>query len=375
MTVKAAIPLVNLRRQIDRHYDEFAECYRTLAEKTDFVGGSAVTEFEAAFAQYSQAQHCIGVGNGTDALYLIFRALGLQPGDEVIVPAMSFIATAEILPPLGVKTVFADIDPETYTLAPDQVRPLINKNTKAILPVHLYGQPADMAQLQRLADEHGLHLIEDAAQAHGSEFEGKRVGSMGKAAGFSFYPGKNLGAFGDGGAITTNDAELADKIRMLANHGRLTKYEHAMPGINSRLDTFQAQILSVKLNYLDEWNNQRRHWANQLNERLADIPELTLPQTAHDRTHVYHLYVIQTACRDALLNYLHDQGIFAGIHYPIPLHLQPAFQSLGYKPGSFPVSEQLGNECLSLPLFPEMTQEEVETIAQAVRGFFKGRTA
>ncbi|MCE3233920.1 MAG: aminotransferase DegT [Vampirovibrio sp.] len=373
MTVKAVIPLVNLRRQLDRHYDEFAECYRTLAEKTDFVGGAAVSEFEAAFAEYSHVEHCIGVGNGTDALYLIFRALDLKPGNEVIVPAMSFIATAEILPPLGVKVVFADIDPDTYTLSPEKVHPLITKATKAILPVHLYGQPADMAQLQTLADEHGLLLIEDAAQAHGAAFEGKRVGSMGKAAGFSFYPGKNLGAFGDGGAITTNDTELADKIRMLANHGRLTKYEHAMPGINSRLDTFQAQILSVKLKYLDEWNNQRRHWANQFNELLADIPEITLPHVANNRTHVYHLYVIQTPYRDELLTFLHEQGIYAGIHYPIPLHLQPAFQTLGYQEGNFPVSEKLGNECLSLPLFPEMTQAEFEAIVHSVRQFFQNR--
>ncbi len=371
MTVKTNIPLVNLKRQIEQHYAEFEQSFKNVAEKTDFVGGAAVGELEKAFAQYCQAKHCVGVGNGTDALYLIFKALGLKPGDEVITTAMSFIATAEILSPLGIKVVFADIDPETYTLDPEKVRPLINKNTKALLPVHLYGQPADLSGLQKLADEHGLLLIEDAAQAHGAEFEGKRIGSLGVAAGFSFYPGKNLGAFGDGGAITTNDAELAEKIRMLANHGRLTKYEHAIEGVNSRLDTFHAGILLTKLKYLDGWNTARRQWAALYHELLADIPEITLPKVAGNRTHVYHLYVIQTARRDELLEFLHKEGIFAGIHYPVPLHLQPAFQHLGHKTGDFPAAEKLGRECLSLPIFPELLEDEVRIVAEAVRRFFK----
>jgi dTDP-4-amino-4,6-dideoxygalactose transaminase len=373
MAVKTSIPLVNLRRQIEQHEAEFAQCYRVATERTDFVGGAAVCEFEQAFAEYCQADYCVGVGNGTDALYLIFRALGLKPGDEVITTAMSFIATAEIFAPLGVKVVFADIDPVTYTLDSEQVRPLINANTRALLPVHLYGQPADLAELQALADEHGLYLIEDAAQAHGAEYRGKRIGSFGKAAAFSFYPGKNLGAFGDGGAVTTNDPELAEKIRMLANHGRLTKYEHGMEGVNSRLDTLQAAVLRTKLQYLDDWNEQRRRWAALYDELLADVPQLRRPQVAPDRTSVFHLYVLQTAERDALLAYLQEQGIAAGIHYPIPLHLQPAFRHLGYKAGDFPMSEDLGRECLSLPLFPELTEDEVRTVAQAVRAFFAVR--
>lgn len=370
MTVLASIPLVNLKRQIDNLRPEFETVFQNLLEKTDFVGGKAVTEFESEFARYCQAEYCIGVGNGTDALYLIFRALGLKPGDEVIVPAMTFIATAEILPPLGLKPVFADIDPLTYTLDVNEVAKKITAKTRAIMPVHLYGQPADLAPLADLAAKHKLYLVEDAAQAHGSEYQGKRIGSFGIAAGFSFYPGKNLGAFGDGGAVTTSDAVLADKIRTLANHGRLTKYEHAEAGVNSRLDTFQAAVLGIKLRHLDDWNRQRNSRAELYNQLLSDIPQLRLPHRKEDRTHVYHLYVVQTARRDELLQYLTDRGVFAGIHYPIPLHLQPAFRQLEYKKGDFPVSETLGNECLSLPLFPELTDDEVRTVADAVRAFF-----
>lgn len=368
--IKHNIPLVNLGRQIEQHAAEFEHCYRTAVEKTDFVGGAAVSEFERAFAAYCNAEQCIGVGNGTDALTLIFRALDLPAGSEVIVPAMSFIATAEILSPLGLRPVFADIDPLTCTLDADKIRPLVTERTRALLPVHLYGQPADMTALSALAEELKLLLIEDAAQAHGAEFQGRRIGSFGKAAAFSFYPGKNLGAFGDGGAVTTNDVDLAERVRLLANHGRLTRYEHAVEGVNSRLDTFQAAVLSVKLRYLDDWNAKRRHWAALYDRLLADIPALQRPQAAADRTSVFHLYVIQTAQRDELLAYLTERGIFAGIHYPIPLHLQPAFRYLGYKEGDFPVAEALGRECLSLPLFPELLEEEVIAVAEAVKAFY-----
>ena len=370
MTVKTTstpIAMVDLKRQIEAHYEEFIQDFKTTLERVEFVGGQAVDAFEAAFAEYCQAKHCIGVGNGTDALYLTFRALGLQPGDEVIVPAMSFMATAEILAPLGLKAVFADIDAETYTLSPALVKPLITEKTKAILPVHLYGQPADMSGLQALAEAHNLYLIEDSAQGHAAEYQGKRTGSLGFAAAFSFYPGKNLGAFGDGGAIVTNDDEFAKTVRMLANHGRLSKYEHLVEGVNSRLDTFQAAILLTKLKYLDEWTRQRQQRAILYSELLIGIPELTLPKTAMDRTHVYHLYVIQTARRDELLDYLQTQGIQVGIHYPIPLHLQPAMHYLGYREGDFPVSEKLGRECLSLPMFPELTSEQTDTVCAAVR--------
>ena len=371
MTVLSPIPLVNLKRQIENLRSEFDGAFDDLMERTDFVGGQAVSDFEAGFAKYTQATHCIGVGNGTDALYLIFRALGLTRGDEVIVPAMTFIATAEILAPMGLKPVFVDVDPLTYTMDPDEIASKVSPSTRAILPVHLYGQPADMQVLQELAEKHELFLIEDAAQAHGSEYNGHRIGSLGDAAAFSFYPGKNLGAFGDGGGVTTNDPEMAERIRTLANHGRMTKYEHSIEGVNSRLDTFQAAVLNIKLKRLDEWNGLRRKWAALYNELLADIPELRLPYAAEDRSHVYHLYVVQTAKRDELLKFLADRGIFAGIHYPIPLHLQPAFKYVGDVAGAYPISEALGNECLSLPIFPELKEEEVHAVSKAVHEFFR----
>lgn len=370
MTVVSAIPLVNLKRQVEQLRPELEQAFANLLEKTDFVGGQAVKAFESNFARYCQAQHCIGVGNGTDALYLIFRALGLEPGSEVIVPAMTFIATAEVLSPLGLKPVFADIDPVTYTLNPAHVETLITPKTRAIMPVHLYGQPADLKPLKALAEKHGLMLVEDAAQAHGAEYQGQRIGSFGNAAGFSFYPGKNLGAFGDGGGVVTHDETLAGKIRTLANHGSVTKYEHVVEGVNSRLDTLQAAILDIKLAHLDAGNQKRREWAALYTELLKDVPELTLPKTAADRSHVFHLYVVQYERRDDLLKALQEKGIFGGIHYPVPLHLQPAFAYLGHRSGEFPVAETLGRNCLSLPMFPELTEDEVHTIAKVVRGFF-----
>ncbi len=370
MAVKTSIPLVNLKRQAARYSDAFRESFEQLLDKADYIGGDSVSRFEAAFAAYCGADYAIGVGNGTDALYLIFKALGLKPGDEVITATMSFIATAEIFAPLGVKVVFADIDPLTYTLDPAQVQSLINANTKAILPVHLYGQPADLSALKALADAHGLFLIEDAAQAHGSEFNGQRIGSWGHAAAFSFYPGKNLGAMGDGGGITTSDPALADKIRMLANHGRLTKYEHACEGVNSRLDTLQASILLTKLAELDDWNARRQELAAFYDRALQSVSGVTLPRVGDNRSHVYHLYVLQTEKRDELLAFLQVQGVQAGIHYPIPLHLQPAFQYLNYQKGEFPISERLAEQCLSLPLCPDLIDAEAQFVVAQVQAFF-----
>jgi len=370
MSVKTAIPLVNLKRQVDAHRDEFLKDFAALLEQTDFIGGKAVGEFERAFADYCGVSYCVGVGNGTDALALIFRALELQPGDEVITTPMSFIATAEILAPLGLKAVFADIDPKTYTLSPQTVEPLITEKTRVLLPVHLYGQVADMAGLKALAENHNLRVIEDCAQAHGAMFNGQKAGSLGFASAFSFYPGKNLGAFGDAGGVVTSDEAFAQKVRMLANHGRLSKYEHLIEGVNSRLDTFQAAVLLTKLKYLNEWNALRQRWAGLYQQMLADIPDLKLPHVTSPQAHVYHLYVVQTTRRDELLAHLQAQGIAAGIHYPIPLHLQPALNYLGYRKGDFPVAEQLASRCLSLPLFPEMTEDEIRTVVEAVYSFF-----
>jgi dTDP-4-amino-4,6-dideoxygalactose transaminase len=373
-TLSSDIPLVNLSRQVSHLRSQFEAAFETLLKQTDFVGGKAVDEFEESFARYCKTRFCIGVGNGTDALYLIFRALGLKPGDEVITTPMSFIATAEVFYNMGVKVVFVDIDPQTYTLCPKAVLTAITPKTRVLLPVHLYGQPADMASLSQIANNHNLFLVEDAAQAHGAECNGQRAGSFGIAAAFSFYPGKNLGAFGDGGAVTTNDEALACKIRTLANHGRKTRYEHGIEGVNSRLDTLQAAILSIKLQHLDAWNDRRRKLANLYHTLLTGTNTLVLPHVAKERSSVFHLYVIQTTLRDHLLRALQNKGIMAGIHYPIPLHLQPAFQHLGYRTGDFPISEQLANNCLSLPLCPELTDDEARRVAHVVREYLESAT-
>jgi len=300
----------------------------------------------------------------------VLTALGIGPGDEVVVPSFSFAATANAVVLAGAAPVFADIEPEGYNLDPEQVKRKITRKTRAIMPVHLYGQPASLAPLKALAEEHNLFLVEDSAQAHGAQYQGKPVGGHGHASGFSFYPGKNLGAFGDAGGITTNDEALASKIRMLADHGRTTKYEHALIGCNSRLDALQAAVLDVKLRHLAEWNQQRAKWAAFYTKALAGVGDLALPKTLSDRTHVFHQYVVQSDRRDALLKHLHAAGIMAGLHYPVPLHLQPAYQHLNHQAGDFPISEGLANRCLSLPMFAELTESEAERIVEPVQQFF-----
>ncbi|MBK8190237.1 MAG: DegT/DnrJ/EryC1/StrS family aminotransferase [Vampirovibrionales bacterium] len=350
-----------------------AEVDATIARALDataFIGGDAVSSFEAAFAEYCGVARCVGVGNGTDALLAIFRALGVRPGDEVIAPAMSFIATLEPLMLLGARPVLADIDPVTMTLDPSQAAARLTSRTRALLPVHLYGQPADMTPLAALSEQHGLALIEDAAQAHGALYQGRRVGALGMAAAFSFYPGKNLGACGDGGAVTTQDPALAEAMARFCDHGRLTKYEHALAGVNSRLDALQAGILSIKLARLDGWNQRRQQWAERYRLLLEDVAEIALPQTREDRTHAYHQYVLRTDRRDDLARFLAQRGISTGLHYPLPLHLQPACAALGYAPGDFPHAESLATTCLSLPMFAELTEAEVDAVAQGVRAFF-----
>ncbi len=370
MSVTHPIPQLDLQRQLLPIRDDINRALSQAIDNTAFIGGEALKRFEEHFAQFCQTQHVIGVGNGTDALHGIFWALDLAPGDEVIVPAMSFIATVEPLTQLGLVPVFADVNPVTYTLDPIGVEALVTQKTRALLPVHLYGQPADMAPLQAIAKANNLFIIEDAAQAHGATYYNQRVGSLGTAACFSFYPGKNLGAFGDGGAITTSDAELAERSRRYSDHGRLTKYEHAFPGVNSRLDALQALVLDIKLEHLERWNQCRTQWASLYSDLLADINEISLPKLGENRTHVYHQYVIRTSKRDDLMAYLKDRHIFTGLHYPIPLHLQPAYQDLGYKQGDFPQAEALGETCLSLPMFAELTEEEVRAVAEAIRSYF-----
>jgi dTDP-4-amino-4,6-dideoxygalactose transaminase len=363
------IPFVDLRRQYMAVQEEVTTALMTVLDQAAFVGGGHVAQFEREFAAYCDVDHCIGVANGTDALELILRALGIGPGDEVITVVNTFIATAAAIVAVGATPVFVDVDPDTYQLDPQALPAALTPRTRAILPVHLYGHPADMDHITAFAAKHDLYVIEDAAQAQGAVYKGRRIGSLGHAAAFSFYPGKNLGAYGDAGAVVTHDPELAARIRQLADHGRIDKYRHGVVGRNSRLDGLQAAILSVKLRHLDGWNVQRRNAATALTAGLRDA-RIVPPVVAPEVKPVFHLYVIRTEMREELQAALAEAGIATGIHYPLPLHLQPAFaelsQQAGYGPGSFPVAEAHAQAILSLPIFPELTHEEIDRICAIV---------
>ena len=321
--------------------------------------------FEQAFASSVGANGAVGVASGTAALHLALLAVGIKPGDEVITTAHTFIATAEPISRIGARPVFVDIDPLTYNIDPNRVEEAITPRTKAIVPVHLYGQPAQMEPLRDIASSHGLWLIEDAAQAHAAEYDGKRCGSIGDLACFSFYPGKNLGAYGDAGAVTGNDESLLARVRKLRDHGRTTKYEHDEIGFGERIDALQAAILGAKLPHLEEWTEARRAHARLYNELLSGS-RITTPFESPNVRHVYHLYVIRTPHRDTLLEHLKAKGIGAGIHYPIPLHRQPAYLKQGYGDVRLPITEQIASEIISLPMYPELEREQIEYVAQAV---------
>jgi dTDP-4-amino-4,6-dideoxygalactose transaminase len=362
---QSTIPLVDLKAQYAALRPEIDAAIARVIANTSFIMGPEVHAFEEAFAAWCQARYAVGISSGTAAIELTLRALGVGPGDEVITTPFTFIATAEAISATGATPVFADIDPATYNLAPVAAEAAITARTRALLPVHLYGQPAGMDALAAIARRHGLALIEDAAQAHGAEIGGRRVGSLGDAACFSFYPGKNLGAYGDGGAVTTDDEALAGRLRKLRDHGRVSKYVHDELGYGHRLDALQAAILAAKLPHLDAANAARRRLAARYRELLAGS-DLVLPFEPEGVTPVYHLYVVRTPRRDALLADLREQGIEAGIHYPLPLHLQPAYRELGLRPGSFPMAEAAAQQVLSLPLFPEMTVAQQERVAMAL---------
>lgn len=325
-----------------------------------------MADFERAFASTAGASGAVGVASGTIALRLALLALGVGAGDEVITSAHTFIATAEAISLCGSKPVFVDIDPGTYNIDPNLVQDAITPRTKAIIAVHLYGQPAEMRALRDIAERHNLWLIEDAAQAHAALHEGKRCGSIGDLACFSFYPGKNLGAYGDAGAVTGNDETLLARVRKLRDHGRTTKYEHDEIGFGGRIDALQASILGAKLPHLESWTNARRGHARLYNELLADSDVIT-PFESPNIRHVYHLYVIRRPGRDALLEQLNSKGIGAGVHYPIPLHRQPAYLKQGYGNVSLPITEQIAGEVVSLPMYPELTRGQIEYVAQAVK--------
>jgi dTDP-4-amino-4,6-dideoxygalactose transaminase len=364
------IEFVDLKKQYATIKPELDAAMSAVVSAGAFVGGPAVEDFEAEFARYCEVNYAISVANGTDALHLALRALGVGPGDEVITVSHTFIATVSAIIMSGASVALANIDPDTYCLDPADLERCITPRTKAIVPVHIYGQPADMDPIMEIAARHNLYVLEDACQAHGARYKNRRAGSLGHMAAFSFYPGKNLGAYGDGGAITTNDPELAQRARLWRDHGRINKYEHAIFAYNSRLDGLQAAVLGVKLRHLDGWNARRRQLAAKYNQLLAGLPGLVTPVEAPYAESVYHLYVIRTAHREAIQAALNAEGIGHGIHYPIPVHLQPAWASAfgpAVGPGAFPLIEKYATEILSLPMHPDLTGQEVEFVAATVR--------
>ena len=359
------IPLVGLYDQYQIIKPEIDEAIQGIINRSAFVGGEDVRRFEEEFAEYCEAKACVGVGNGTDAIYLTLRAMGVGDGDEVITVAHTFIATSEAISMTGARPVFIDINEATMLMDPALIEPAITPRTKAIIPVHLYGQPCDMDAIMVIAERHGLKVIEDAAQAHGARWRGRRVGSIGDASCFSFYPGKNLGAFGDAGAVVSNDTDLIERIRMLANHGRLEKYTHKMEGVNSRLDAMQAAILRVKLRHLEQWNESRRRHADFYCESFSG-GVMQLPVVHEHAEPVWHLFVVRVADREALQTLLKNAGIATGVHYPVPLHQQPAYEKHDAGKHELPVTERVAAQVVSLPMYPELTDSQLERIVNAV---------
>ena len=360
------IPFLDLHAAYLELKSEIDQAATKVFDSGWYIMGAEVEAFESEYAAWCGTKYAIGVGNGLDAISLILRAYGIGKGDEVIVPANTFIATWLAVTYAGATPIPVEPDEMTYNINPDLIEAALTSRTRAIIPVHLYGQPADMDQIFTIAQKNGLKVVEDAAQAHGARYKDRPVGSLGHAAGFSFYPGKNLGAMGDGGAITTNDSELANKVRMLANYGAQKKYEHAIQGVNSRLDEIQAALLRVKLNVLKTWNSRRKVVAGRYLDGLSDTG-LVLPCVPHWADHVWHQFVIRTPHRDDLQRMLHGIGVDTMVHYPVPPHLQKAYTSFGYARGDFPITERMANEVLSLPVGPHLQQAEVAQIVEAIR--------
>jgi len=367
-----AIKLVDLRRQFEPLREEILARIGEVLDSMQLYLGENTFCLEKEFADFCQTRFAVGVGSGTDALYLALRACAVGPGDEVITVPNTFVATVEAIVLCGATPVFVDVDPATGNIDANQIEAAITERTKAVIPVHLYGRPADMAPIVKIAKRHGLRVIEDACQAHGAEYEGRRAGSLGDVAAFSFYCSKNLGAYGEAGIVVTNDRAIATTVQMLRNHGSKERYHHELYGVNSRLDEIQAAILRVKLPHLEEANTRRRALASEYVRRLSDVPELTLPAEDPHARHVYHLFVVRTARRDALREWLKERDIETGIHYPVPLHLNNACSELGYARGSFPQAERRSQEILSLPMYPELTVDQVSYVCQTIRDFFYG---
>lgn len=363
------VPFANLFDSIEPIYEEFVNKIGELIKNTEFIGGKEVELFEKEFAQWTNSKYAIGTANGTDSLIIALKALGIGPGDTVLVPANTFIATAEAITAVGANVDFVDVELNYYTMDPESVKKYMlsskAKNVKAIIPVHLYGQMADMPTLIKIANEFKLFVIEDAAQAHGSKLNGNQPGYYGHIATYSFYPGKNIGAFGDSGAITTNSEDLYKKCKMLVNHGRWkAKYEHEIEGYNMRLDTIQAAILRIKLKYIDEWTRMRKEKAKIYIDMLKSKPSAKAPMIRNGADPVWHIFPLLVKERDKILKLMKDNGIDCGVHYPIPLHLQPAYKYKGYKQGDFPISEKLAKEELSLPIWPEISKDMISCVAK-----------
>ena len=366
------IPLVDLKTQYGLHKNEFLKAVENVLDSSSFILGENVATFERNFAEFIGAHYVAGVASGTDALHLSLRAIGISGGDEVITTANTFFATVAAIELAGAQIALVDCDPETYLMDINAIEKAITSKTKAVIPVHLYGQVAPMDEVNEIAEHYNLTVIEDACQAHGAQYKNLRAGTLGKASAFSFYPGKNLGAFGDAGAITTNDEKIYKNLLALRNYGSIKKYYHPTFGTNSRLDEIQAAILNVKLRFLDKWNEERVKAAERYRRNLESNPSVLLPAKADNSTHVYHLFVIQVERdRDLIIKRMAEENVQCGIHYPIPIHMQKAYASLGYKEGDFPHAESVAKRIISLPIFPEITDEQIDFVCECLNGLLK----
>ena len=361
------VQFIDFTEQYNAVKSEIDAGLKKVFEKGDFILGEKEKEFEKEFAAYCDSKYAVGVNSGTDALYLALAAHNVDVGDEVILPSFTFIATALCVSYLGAKPVFVDIERETYNIDPESFKKAITPRTKAVIPVHIYGQAANMKEISDIARKHNIKVVEDACQAHGATYNGKKIGALGDTSCFSFYPTKSLGAFGDGGMIVTSDQAVYEQTLMLRDYGRKGRYEHKIKGFNSRLDTIQAVVLSAKLKHLDEWNELRRRKAALYNERLKNVDGVRIPVTKKDRTHVFQTYAVCVANRDKICDEMKKRAVSVLVHYPIPLHLQEAYQELGHRKGDFPNSEWMSDETLSLPMFPHITEEQIDRVCSALK--------
>ena len=365
------VPFVDLRSQYQSLRSEIRTVMDDVCAGARFVMGPELTEFEGNFAAFISSKYAVGVSTGTDAIMMALKAVGVGEGDEVIAPANTFIATVLAISSAGAKPVLVDCDEDYYNIDPGKIEPAITSKTKAIVPVHLYGQPADMNPIMELAGKHKIKIIEDACQSHGAQYNGKTTGTFGEAGCFSFFPGKNLGAYGDGGGVVTDDPAIVETIQLFRNYGQKVKYHHLLKGWNFRLDNIQAAILNIKLKFLAEWSTSRYNAAQEYSKQLSVLDnKVKTPMEMPNTTHVYHLYVIRVEERDELQKYLQEKGVATGIHYPIPFHLLPAYSDLDYKKGDFPVTEQIADEILSLPMYPEITPEQIAYVVSCIKDFY-----